>query len=69
MLTTLVHIFLIWNHTIKIIYLLCFKNYYTLINIHISRIHHISYLIILKNKRIDVLDTCRIRYTYCIRTS
>jgi len=42
MLTTLVHIVLIWIHTITIYISYVFKNYYTPFNIHISRIYYVS---------------------------
>jgi len=42
------------------IYYVC-KNYCKIFNIHISRIYHVSYPIILKiNVSIDVSDMCRI---------
>jgi len=46
MLKTLVQMVLIYIHTITIIYLLFFKNYCIFFNIHISRIYHVSYLLL-----------------------
>jgi len=67
MLITLVHIILIWINTITIIYLLCFQELlYTLFNIHISRIYHVScsFKINVSTYQIRVVSNTRIISVY-----